>query len=158
MKVIFLDFDGVMNTIYYEHILSKEGKLNSDPFGAIFDPECVKNLGFIIEKTGADIVVSSSWKYLMTYKDFLDMWEARNLPGFVTDVTPTPKIRRNRGDEIDAWLNECQEECQYVIIDDLDARNFNEHQLPNLLVVNPFNGLDREIAEKAIQILLSTTL
>ena len=43
-----------------------------------------------------------------------------------------------------------------IIIDDLDARNFNEHQLPNLLVVNPFNGLDREIAEKAIQILLST--
>ena len=44
----------------------------------------------------------------------------------------------------------------YVIIDDLDARNFNEHQLPRLLVINPFNGLDREIREKAVQILLET--
>jgi hypothetical protein len=81
------------------------------------------------------------------------MWEFRGLPGFVTDVTPTPDIRRNRGDEIDAWLDECSVECQYVIIDDLDATNFNDHQLPRLLVVNPFNGLDESTAERAIQIL-----
>lgn len=69
-------------------------------FGTVFDPNCVKNLKHIIDQTGADIVVSSSWKYLMTYRDFLDMWEYRGLPGFVTDVTPTPLVRRNRGDEI----------------------------------------------------------
>lgn len=89
----------------------------------------------------------------MSYKDFLDMWAYRDLPGFVTDVTPTPDVRRNRGDEIDAWLRECDVECQYVIIDDLDGSNFNEHQLSRLLVVNPFNGLDDEIAERAIAIL-----
>lgn len=89
----------------------------------------------------------------MSYKDFLDMWEYRGLPGFVTDVTPTPDVRRNRGDEIDAWLDECNVECQYVIIDDLDGSNFNEHQLSRLLVVNPFTGLDEEIAERAIAIL-----
>ena len=124
-----------------------------NPQGTVFDPNCVRNLAEIIEKTGADIVVSSSWKYIMSYKDFLDLWEFRNLPGFVTDVTPTPDVRRNRGDEIDAWLYECDVECQYVIIDDLDGSNFNEHQLSRLLVVNPFNGLDEEIAERAIAIL-----
>ena len=40
-----------------------------------------------------------------------------------------------------------------VIFLDLDGGNFNEHQLPRLLVVNPFNGLDEEIAERAIAIL-----
>ena len=153
MKIIFLDFDGVMDTAYYDHVLSKLRLLGNDTFGTVFDPNCVQNLKKIIDKTGADIVVSSSWKHFMTYKDFLDMWEFRGLPGFVTDVTPTPDIRRNRGDEIDAWLDECNVECQYVIIDDLDATNFNDHQLPRLLVVNPFNGLDESTAERAIQIL-----
>ena len=153
MKIIFLDFDGVMDTAYYDHILSKEGLPGNDFFGTVFDPNCVRNLAKIIENTGADIVVSSSWKHFMSYKEFLDMWEYRNLPGFVTDVTPTPAVRRNRGDEIDAWLDECDVECQYVIIDDLDGSNFNEYQLPRLLVVNPFNGLDEEIAERAIELL-----
>lgn len=153
MKIIFLDFDGVMDTAYYDHILNKKGLFGNDIFGTVFDPNCIQNLKKIIDSTGADIVVSSSWKYFMTYKDFLDMWEYRGLPGFVTDVTPTPTIRRNRGDEIDAWLNECKVECCYVIIDDFDGSNFNEHQIPRLLTVNPFVGLDEEAAERAIYLL-----
>ena len=153
MKVIFLDFDGVMDTAYYDHVLSKKGLPGNDSFGTVFDPNCVENLKRIIDETSADIVVSSSWKYFMTYKDFLDMWEYRHLPGFITDVTPIPPNRRNRGDEIDAQLKECQIDCQYIIIDDLDESNFNPHQLSHLLVVNPFNGIDDEIADKAIQLL-----
>lgn len=153
MKIIFLDFDGVMDTAYYDLVLSKEGLPESDSYGTVFDPDCVQYLKEIIDKTGADIVVTSSWKYFMDYKDFLEMWKNRDLPGFVTDVTPTPTVRRNRGDEIDAWLDECDVECQYVIIDDLDGDNFNEHQIPRLLVVNPFNGINEEIAKKAIALL-----
>ena len=153
MKIIFLDFDGVMDTAYYDHMLSKQGLPGNDPYGTVFDPTCVHNLRRIIDNTGADIVVSSSWKHFMTYKEFLEMWDARGLPGFVTDVTPIPNMRRNRGDEIDAWLNECNVECQYVIIDDLDGSNFNEHQIPRLLVVNPFFGLDEDTAERAIYLL-----
>ena len=153
MKIIFLDFDGVMDTSYYDHVLSKEGKPGNDKYGAVFDPYCIQNLKHIIDETGAQIVVSSSWKYDMSYKDFLDMWEYRGLPGFVTDVTPTPSKRNNRGDEIDAWLEECKTNVQYVIIDDLRANNFNEHQLPRFLKVNPIWGLDEETAERAIQIL-----
>ena len=153
MKIIFLDFDGVMDTSYYDHILSKEGKPSNDDYGTIFDPYCIQNLKRIIDETGADIVVSSSWKYMMSYQDFLNMWKDRGLPGFVTDVTPNPIDRRNRGDEIDAWIEGSRTECQYVIIDDLEANNFNEHQIPRLLIVNPFFGLDEETADRAIQIL-----
>lgn len=155
MKIIFLDFDGVMDTGYYDHILVKEGLPENDKYGTIFDPNCVKNLKYIIDNTGADIVVSSTWKDLMSYKEILEMWEYRNLPGFVTDATPIPSYRRKRGDEIDAWLKECRTECQYVIIDDLDAQHFNVHQLPKLLIVNPFIGLDEETAKKAVDILNS---
>ena len=153
LKIIFLDFDGVMDTAYYDHVLNKMGLAGSDTFGTVFDPECVRNLKYIIDMTGADIVVSSSWKHFMTYKDLLDMWDARKLPGFVTDVTPTPNVKRCRGDEIDAWLNECKDDCEYVIIDDMDGSNFNSHQLPRLIVVNPFNGLDHDSAERAVMLL-----
>ena len=153
MKVIFLDFDGVMDTAYFGHVLGKEGLPCHDEFGAVFDPNCVRNLKEIIDKTGAEIVVTSSWKSLMTYRDMLNMWEQRGLPGYVIDATPSSSGYRHRGDEIDAWLKECKDECQYVILDDIDESNFNEHQLPRLIVVNPYYGLDTESAERAIKML-----
>ena len=67
MKIIFLDFDGVMDTAYYDHVLAKEGKPGNDKYGTIFDLYCVQNLKRIIDETGAKIVVSSSWKYDMSY-------------------------------------------------------------------------------------------
>lgn len=150
-KVIFLDFDGVMDTAYYDHMLDSQGLPQSDKWGPVFDPSNVNNLRRIIDETGADIVVSSTWKDYMTYEAILQMWKDRSLPGFVTDTTPTVSL--HRGDEIDAWLAECRRECRYVIIDDLGAYNFNEHQMPYLLCVNPFDGLTEEIADRAIYIL-----
>ena len=151
MKVIFLDFDGVMDTAYYGHILGKEGRSANDEFGAVFDPNCVKCLKKIVDKTGAEVVVTSSWKSLMSFGEMLDMWEKRGLPGELIDMTSTTSTCSNRGDEIDAWLKECKEDCQYVILDDIDESNFNEHQLQKLIVVNPYHGLDKEAAERAIK-------
>lgn len=91
-KIIFLDFDGVMDTAYYDHILSRDKRPGNDCFETVFDPACIEDLRYIIEMTGADIVVSSSWKYDMTMRDLWDMWEYRRLPGKVIDVTPTPFI------------------------------------------------------------------
>lgn len=39
MKLIFLDFDGVMDTAYYGHVLGKEGRPGNDTFGVVFDPK-----------------------------------------------------------------------------------------------------------------------
>ncbi len=78
------------------------------------------------------------------------MWEYRKFPGFVTDTTPT--CSRKRGDEIDSWLEECNTECEYVIIDDMDETQFNEHQYDRLFVVNPYDGLNEQTAEKVIQL------
>lgn len=151
MKIIFLDFDGVMDTGYYDMMLLRQGLPECDEYGVVFDPQCVANLCTIIKNTKADIVVTSSWKYLMSYKQLLEMWSARGLPGFITDMTPN--VSNHRGNEIDAWLKECECGCEYVIIDDLCAANFNIHQLPFLITVNPYNGLDEIATEKAISIL-----
>ena len=152
MKIIFLDFDGVMDTIYYDELLTRDHKPRFDSFGMVFDPYCIENLGKIIKQTDARIVVSSSWKDFMTYKEILKMWKHRKLPGIVIGTTPSFEYIK-RGYEIDNWLEECGEECQYVIIDDFEACNFTERQIPHLLVVNPYIGLDDLTAERAILIL-----
>ena len=126
------------------------GLPEKDKYGVVFDPDCIANLRRIIDETGADIVVSSTWKDFMTYKEILEMWEYRKLPGFVTDTTPT--CSRKRGDEIDSWLEECNTECEYVIIDDMDETQFNEHQYDRLFVVNPYDGLNEQTAEEVIQL------
>ena len=140
MKIIFLDIRVLAGCWVYDIPIGK----GLPPFSP--DPQCVRYLKEIIGMTGADIVVTSSGR---SYKEYLLMWECRKLPGFVTDVTPI-SITGKRGDEIDAWLNECKEECEYVIIDCLDESNFNKHQLSKLLVVW---GIDAETVQKAIVIL-----
>ena len=152
MKILFLDFDGVMDSESYNHMLKKQGKPLKDKYGTIFDPLCVKNLKYITDQTGASIVVTSLWKRIMSYGDIVELWGYRELPGFVTGVTPNLGKRFNRGDEIDAWLEECRTDVQYVIIDDLRAKYFKDHQLSRLLNVDPIVGLDEDTAERAIEL------
>ena len=48
MKIIFLDFDGVMDTAYYDMVLVSKGLQEVDEYGVLFDPACVRNLETII--------------------------------------------------------------------------------------------------------------
>lgn len=43
-KIIFLDFDGVLNTEYNQNLLMYHGKSWEDKYGAFFDPETVAEL------------------------------------------------------------------------------------------------------------------
>ena len=85
-KIIFLDFDGVLNTEYHQRQLQFEGKIWQGKHGASFDPEAVKQLQAIVDKTHADIVIESSWKYL-GLEAMQDMWKDRQLPGKVKKLT-----------------------------------------------------------------------
>ena len=51
-KVIFLDIDGVLND---------EGDEREK--GVVIEPYFVQNLFQIVDKTGAEIILSSSWRY-----------------------------------------------------------------------------------------------
>ena len=155
MKILFLDFDGVMDSESYNHMLKKQGKPLKDKYGTIFDPLCVKNIKYITDQTGASIVVTSLWKRIMSYGDIVELWGYRELPGFVTGVTPNLGKGFCRGDEIDAWLEECRTDVQYVIIDDLRAKYFNELLLSRLLKVDPIMGIVEDTAERAIELLNS---
>ena len=149
-KIIFLDFDGVLNTEHYQGLLQYQGKTWQDEYGAFFDPKAVKQLKRIIDATDADIVVESSWKYL-GLDAMKELWEVRNLPGTIIDITPS-LLGKNKGVEIASWLSKyAKQDLRYVIIDDefviLDS------QLPHFILTNPYEGITEEQANRAISML-----
>ena len=150
-RIIFLDFDGVLNTEYYQGLLQFQGKQWQDQYGAFFDPRAVRQLKRVIDTTGADIVVESSWKYL-GLEAMQELWRVRDLPGRVIDITPSLTGNASKGEGISSWLSEyATPDTRYVIIDDeyvvLDS------QIPYFILTNPYEGLTEEQANRAISIL-----
>ena len=48
-KIIFLDFDGVLNTEHYQNYLMYQRQPWQDKHGAFFDPEAVRQLKRIVD-------------------------------------------------------------------------------------------------------------
>jgi hypothetical protein len=159
MKVIFLDFDGVLNVIPQGH----------DDFGGIFHSEFVENLERIITETEAKLVISSSWRH-MGLERLNMMWEHRQYSGEIIGITPDLwrrvkdeeyHERLQRGDEIEAWVKQHPEVENYVILDDDD--DMLQTQLGNFVrtslninhpdCIDIGYGLTNECANRAIRIL-----
>lgn len=149
-KILFLDFDGVLNTEHYQSLLQCQGKPWQDEYGAFFDPKAVKQLKRIIDATDADIVVESSWKYL-GLDAMKELWEVRNLPGTIIDITPS-LLGKNKGVEIASWLSKyAKQDIRYVIID--DEYVILDSQLPHFILTNPYEGITEEQSNRAISML-----
>jgi len=170
-QYLFLDFDGVLNTMEYQTALQWKGQGWEDDFGILFDPSAVENLKYIIDNTAAKIVVTSSWR-LDGVEKMRELWKYRNLPGEILGVTPhLNQVCFNsldggkdtfsvipygtRGLEINEWLRINAESlsimCSYVIIDDFD--DFISSQHSHFVLTDPETGLTRELAEKAVAML-----
>ena len=162
-KIIFLDIDGVLNTQLWYTQMDRNTYI--DKYGYAFDPNAVANLKRIVEETGADIVISSSWK-CMGLTQMEDMWNDRNLPGRIVGITPNSvsdelllhadidsmELFHIRGEEIKEWLSKHGKRVSnYVIIDDMD--NMLPEQQSHFVQTNPEVGITKEDSEKAIIVL-----
>jgi hypothetical protein len=105
MKVIFLDIDGVLNC---------KRTPNSRNFPYIVDDVLLKRLLKLCERTDANVVLSSTWRYdpvgLLAAKYF-------GIP-FIDVVPDLPDEPRSK--EIRSWLSFRTEVTRYVVIDDED--------------------------------------
>lgn len=151
-RVIFLDFDGVLNTEEYLAQLTISGKPTKDAWGHLFDPRAIANLGKILDATDSVIVISSSWRWIHRLGSLRMMWEIRELPGEILDALPCDVQYISRGEEIEHWL-ETHGRPDYVIIDDLDE--FLPSQRARYVETNPIIGINEADAQKAIEILTS---
>lgn len=122
--LLFLDFDGVLNSARY----FRDRFDGADPDGidadqAQIDPESVALLNQILRATGAVIVISSSWRLIHTLAELDTLLRARGLDPSAEIIGATPDLyTRPRGEEIQAWLDDCAEwicwRMPFCILDD----------------------------------------
>ncbi|HEX7330377.1 MAG TPA: HAD domain-containing protein [Pyrinomonadaceae bacterium] len=155
MKVIFLDFDGVLCN--HESISAgykDRTEPEQDPYGPHAD--CIAALNRIIEKTGALIVVSSTWRKCVNpstrMRDTLSRW---GVIGQVVGTTPILNgdqfAYKRRGSEIQLWLDTVRTPVtSFVILDDDSDMAHLRHRLVRTTMER---GLTAEDAERAIAIL-----
>ena len=156
-RYIFLDIDGVLNTERSYRSFVTAGQPWRDDCGPFFDQESVNNLRHIIETTGADVVITSTWK-LKGLDAMHRLWTLRDMPGILLDVTPETTSNDyycSRGMEILKWLAQNAPEdsdgYRYVIID--DCQFILPEQKPYLVKTNSAVGITQEDAERAIALL-----
>lgn len=157
MKVIFLDVDGVLNAEYSKSRCGECLGVDSDK---------VKRLKNIVDATGAEIVLSSTWRLGYNKDHNAVENHAKYLSNklgkqHLRSVGMTPDLGRNgalRGSEIKAWLDRNDDIVdEYVILDDEYFADFYTGDLYRHLVRTDFydtnGGLQDEHVEQAIRIL-----
>ncbi len=153
MKVIFLDFDGVLN--------SERFVRSWDQHGVPIDPSRITVLKRIVAATDAKIVLSTSWRsYWAPEAECCDavgigintLFREYGLEIF----DRTPDLHRSRELEIAAWLADHPQTENYVVLDDdfLDGTGFLKG---HFIKTSRFkNGLEEADSDRAIEILNST--
>ena len=155
MKIIFLDFDGVLNEWYSNNRIKDlkkridiqrklqsnmktklEGHCEKNYLDTIrssfeFDIDKVRVLSRVVDKTGAKVVITSSWRF-ETSLDIALSLRGFEYPENIIGITPTGK---DRGHEIKQFLEEFQRNNPNTPIEDfiiLDDDMFDiEYMYPN---------------------------
>jgi len=126
MKIIFLDIDGVLNCTRTP---------NPRKFPYIVDQDLLKRFLRLRERTGAEVVLTSTWRY-----DPIGLFAAKHFKIPFIDVIPDMP-EESRCTEITSWLAG-QSVSRFVVLDDEDD------ELDGLPLFQPsvVSGLTDEIA------------
>lgn len=119
MNVVFLDYDGVVNTPMWDAD-GKHCRFNFPEDNSVNNFQCVQWVSEFCQKYGYSVVVSSTWRM---DKNYIDCLRNGGLREGVEVVGKTPVHRHDhatRGGEIDAYLKEHPEINRFLIFDDED--------------------------------------
>jgi hypothetical protein len=146
MKVIFLDIDGVLNSI--RSGIGLTGFEGDDKQHGL-DPTSVGLLKELCRISGAVIVISSTWRKGRTYDWFIEMFKNFDwIDAPVIDVTPVVSDGF-RGEEVKRWLYAHPEVTDHIILD--DSRDFFKNQ--PWIYCEPVNGFGIREFVQALKIL-----
>lgn len=159
MKIIFLDVDGVLNSIAWMRVMPRGEVTQAErdavsPFAAEpgpeeppdrharnarwFDPRAVACLNRLVAESGADVVISSTWRIGHSLAEIDTALRFRGFQGRVIGATPFLQ-GEPRGLEIQAWMDAQPEPPEAFVI--LDDSSDMEHLLPKLVRTQGSVGL-----------------
>ena len=167
-RVVFLDFDGVLNSLAY---IKARGRASvpGDPAHSI-DPAAIAYLNEIVQRSGAVVVISSSWREMMPLDGLRQLLARRGFVGMIVGKTPSlssmPRIPSaagkliappegvdiafERGHEIQAWIDVHGPVESFVILDD---HNDMVHLMSRLVQTHYDDGLQARHIPRALSLL-----
>ena len=135
MNIIFLDIDGVLNSIDSMAAFHALGKHEQE---VTLDIVSIGLLKKLCETTGAQIVISSTWRIGRIIPDFVAIFNHYGwVDAPVISFTGRGGTGTVRGDEIQDWI-ETNCVSNYVILD--DDSDMLDSQLGNFVHVSGVNG------------------
>lgn len=164
MKIVFLDIDGVFNSCEYNkserYLLETAGMSDAEimliAHYTHLDPLSIQIFNGLIKRSGAIVVLSSTWRGRYSPEEMTKMFHDRGGEFEVKDATPILHGKINssripRGKEIAAYLSALDEQPEsFVIFDDHDDML---HLKQNLVQTNIKTGITQEDVERALKIL-----
>lgn len=153
-KIIFLDIDGVLNSEdYFE-------KTNDCDEYTDINTEKVKLLKEIVDRTCAEIVLSSTWRTLSgTTENGSEhpqyTYLINSLANYGLEINShTPHINNNRPEEISEWLKEHggKDNIHFVSLDDDFFKfQYDKYGIGDCLVKTSFYGTENEFQKKHVE-------
>lgn len=155
MKVIFLDFDGVLNSFRTvaafgsygfppreeKHFMRSELKLDPVAIGLVRD---------LCEKSGAKIVISSAWRIGTPIEHFIRLFGVYGWPDAPVIGKTDQTAEGFRGTEVADWLQiHGQTVTHHVIFDD----HSDFHSGQPLVKTTRFDGLTHKCYVEALELL-----
>lgn len=159
IKVLFLDFDGVLNSAQFAHLQYRHWMAdhsNPRPYREDFCPIACSNLLWILEEVPElKLVVSSSWRLGTPMTELKAILHRQGIPPeLVIDKTPDlykDKRELPRGLEIQKWLDDNKAlnvEKFCIVDDDSDMEHLTE---THFVKTSSMVGMDWFVARDIIR-------
>jgi hypothetical protein len=115
-RIVFLDIDGVLNSDGY---VSTRPQVSGELWTIDdLDPESIATLNTLVAATGAQFVLSSSWRHHHTLAEMEALLKMRGFSGTLIGATPR-LFGETRGAEIRTWLQvQSRPPHAFAILDD----------------------------------------
>ena len=149
-RIIFLDFDGVVNTIYYRYykrFKKYQMRYATSADGIVNNRQAIQWLNELYDRYPYDIVVTSTWRL---YSNCIQILYNSGLNKKIKIIGYTPYLEgKIRGEEIKKWIedNNYINFNNFIILDDdTDMGDLDNH----LIKCDPYLGFTIYEFEKCI--------
>jgi hypothetical protein len=118
--IIFLDFDGVIETIYWGQDKNGIWNFNIHKHGheELNNKQAVGWLNELYRRCPYDIVVSSTWRISMSVEELQNLITRSGFDPAIRVIGKTPVLHQQRGLEIQQWIDENNFAGDFIIVDD----------------------------------------